>query len=142
MNSLKLIVALSFFGTSLAFSKEKAKDVVKEKTEVSFVSPKNGEAVGTTFKIQFGLSGMKIRPAGEDVNDKSSGHHHLIIDGDFIPEGQVVPTDDTHKHFGKGQVETELTLTKGKHKLTLQLADGAHLSYGKNMSTTIEVSVK
>ncbi len=110
--------------------------------KVSFVSPKNGQVVPTTFKVQFGLMGMKVRPAGEDVKDKTTGHHHLIIDGAFIPEGQVVPTDDTHKHFGKGQTEAEITLPKGKHTLTLQFADGAHVSYGKNLSTTVEVTVK
>ena len=113
-----------------------------ETAKVSMVSPKNGQSVPATFKVQFGLMGMKIRPAGEDVKDKTTGHHHLIIDGAFIPEGQVVPTDDTHKHFGKGQTETEITLSKGKHTLTLQLADGAHISYGKSLSTTVEVIVK
>lgn len=110
--------------------------------KVAFVAPKNGQAVPATFKVQFGLVGMKIRPAGEDVKDKTTGHHHLIIDGAFIPEGQVVPTDDTHKHFGKGQTEAVITLPKGKHKLTLQLADGAHVSYGKDLSTTVEITVK
>ena len=116
--------------------------VYAKSAKISFVAPKNGQTVPATFKVQFGLAGMKIRPAGEDVNDKTTGHHHLIIDGAFVPEGQVVPTDDTHKHFGKGQTETEITLTKGKHTLTLQLADGAHVSYGKNLSTTVEVTVK
>jgi len=30
----------------------------------------------------------------------------------------------------------------GEHTLTLQLADGAHLSYGPAMATTIKVTVK
>lgn len=111
-------------------------------TEVSFIAPKNGDKLSPTFKVKFGLVGMKLRPAGEDVKDKTSGHHHLIIDGDFITEGKVIPTDATHLHFGKGQTETEVTLAKGKHKLTLQLADGAHLSYGKKLSATIEVVVE
>ena len=109
---------------------------------VSFKAPKNGAVVTKTFKVKFGLHGKRLRKAGDDITDKKSGHHHLIIDGAFVPEGQVVPTDETHKHFGKAQTQGEITLTPGKHTLTLQLADGAHISYGKKYSTTIEVTVE
>ncbi len=50
--------------------------------------------------------------------------------------------DETHIHFGKGQKETTITLSPGKHTLTLQFADGAHISYGKEMSKKISVNVK
>ena len=53
-----------------------------------------------------------------------------------------MPTDDTHIHFGKGQTETELKLAPGKHTLTMQFADGAHRSYGPDLSSTISVTVK
>lgn len=109
---------------------------------VSFVSPKDGAVVGSTFKVKFAVHGKKLRPAGEDASDQKSGHHHLIIDAQAIPEGQVVPNDETHKHFGKAQKEADITLTPGKHTLTLQLADGAHLSYGEKYSKTITVTVK
>ena len=109
---------------------------------VSFKSPMDGAVVAQKFKVRFAVKGKKVRPAGEDPADKKSGHHHLIVDGSFVPEGQVVPTDETHLHFGKGQTETELKLAPGKHTLTLQLADGAHLSYGEAFSKTISVTVK
>ena len=109
---------------------------------VSFKSPKDGAVVSQKFRVKFGVKGKTIRPALEDVNDKKSGHHHLIIDGAFISEGQVVPTDERHIHFGKGQTQTELNLRPGDHTLTLQLADGAHLSYGEKFSKTIKVTVK
>lgn len=139
---LSLITLTVLFFTVQANSRSKEKKLLQKISKVYFISPKNGESVEAKFKIKFGLAGMKLRPAGEDVKDRATGHHHLIIDGDFIEAGQVIPTDDTHKHFGKAQTETEITLPKGKHKLTLQLADGAHLSYGKLMSSTIEVIVK
>jgi hypothetical protein len=40
------------------------------------------------------------------------------------------------------QTETDVTLTPGKHTLTLQFADFAHKSYGEKWSQTIEVEVK
>jgi len=59
-----------------------------------------------------------------------------------LPVGTVVPKDSTHLHFGKGQTETTVQLTPGKHKLTLQFADGLHRSYGGKLATTISVNVK
>lgn len=76
--------------------------------------------------------------------------------------GAEIPFDDTHLHFGKGQTEAAVTLSPGKHKLTLQFANALHkrcacrggfanalwltvplrCSYGKGYSKTITVNVK
>ena len=84
---------------------------------------------------------MKVRPAGEDPKDRTTGHHHLIIDDKAPAEGTVVPADETHIHYGKGQTEAKVKLSEGEHTLTMQLADGAHLSYGPKLSTSIKVKV-
>lgn len=107
---------------------------------VKFIDPVNGAKVAAKFKVKMGVEGYTIAPLG--TMTANTGHHHLIIDGAPIPQGQVVPTDKNHLHFGKGQTETELDLTPGQHKLTLQFADGAHRSYGPAMSQTIEIEVK
>lgn len=119
-----------------------AKDAPSKPATIFFVSPKDGATVTSPFKVQFGLEGMKLRPAGEDALDKTSGHHHLIVDGAPFAKGQVIPKDDKNIHFGKAQTEADVALTPGKHKLTLQFADGAHLSYGPEQSATIEITVK
>ena len=59
-----------------------------------------------------------------------------------VDENVAIPFDNQHKHFGKGQTESEVVLPPGKYKLTLQFADGAHRSYGEQMRKTIEVTVK
>ncbi len=110
--------------------------------KVSFIAPQDGAKVKNPIKIQMGLEGMKIRPAGEDPLDKTTGHHHIIIDGGPIPVGTTVPADEKHIHYGKGQTEAEITLSPGKHTLTLQLADGLHASYGEKLSATISVEVE
>lgn len=110
------------------------------KEGVKFVQPKNGATVAPKFKVKMSVQGLKIAPVGD--LKKGTGHHHLIVDGAAIPSGQIVPADANHIHFGKGQTEAELELTPGKHSLTLQFADGAHMSYGPSMSETIEVNVK
>jgi hypothetical protein len=108
--------------------------------KVTIVEPKDGATVPTTFTVKFGVEGMKIANAG--TTTPGTGHHHLIVDGEAVPKGQAVPTDSTHIHFGKGQTQTKLTLKPGPHTLTLQFADGAHLSYGDMMSQTIHITVK
>jgi len=160
--SLTLIATMAIFhfgcpsenksGTANSVSTEKASDVkpasqpAPQKAPataalVFFRAPLNNAKVLPTFSVGFGVTGMGISPAGEAVEDKSKGHHHLIMNGKAIPKGQVVPMDDTHKHFGKGQTEATLTLPVGKHTLTMQFADGAHISYGEALSKTIQVEV-
>ena len=108
--------------------------------KVFFIEPKDGATVGTEVTLKFGLEGMKIAKAGDTT--PGTGHHHLVIDGKPIEKGQQVPTDDTHRHFGMGQTEAKITLPKGEHTLTLQFADGNHMSYGPALSQTIHVHVK
>jgi hypothetical protein len=86
-----------------------------------------------------GVHGMSVEPAGKVSVGK--GHHHIIIDGAFIENGQTVPMDKTHLHFGKGQTTDTLKLNPGRHTLTLQFANGVHDSYGKDWSKTISITV-
>ena len=70
-----------------------------------------------------------------------SGHHHLIVDGKPVPKGEVA--DGRHAHpLWQGLTETELKLAPQAHALTMQFADGAHRSYGPDLSSTISVTVK
>jgi hypothetical protein len=113
---------------------------VPEGAKVFFVSPKDGETLTSPVKIQMGIEGMEVQPAGK-IQD-GSGHHHIIIDADPVTKGTLVPADENHKHFGKGQTETELNLAPGEHTLQLQFANGVHLSYGEQMSAKIKVTVQ
>ena len=57
---------------------------------VYIISPKDGDTVTNPFKVQFGLSGMGIAPAG--VDKPSTGHHHLLIDVDEpLDPNQPIP---------------------------------------------------
>ena len=109
------------------------------KGKVFFAEPKNGAEIKGPVKVVMVVEGMKIQPAGEVV--EGTGHHHILINQDFFPAGQVIPTDDTHRHFGKGDTEAVLDLPPGDYKLTLQFADGLHRSYGKDLSATINIKV-
>jgi hypothetical protein len=88
-----------------------------------------------------GVQGMEIKPAGTAA--ENTGHHHLLIDAQQVNAGDVIPVgNDQYRHFGKGQTETVIKLTPGTHTLTLQFANGAHVSYGAEMRSTIDVTVK
>jgi Domain of unknown function (DUF4399) len=114
---------------------------IPEGAKVFFANLKNGAIVSSPLKVQMGTEVIKVDTAGPVV--AGSGHHHLLIDAeDSLASGSVTPKDSTHLHFGKGQTETEIKLAPGKHKLTLQFADGLHRSYGGKLSTTITVMVK
>jgi len=109
--------------------------------KVFFKNLKDGQTVTSPFKVEMGVSGIALDTAGSMA--VNTGHHHLLIDaGDSIPMGTVVGKDSAHIHFGKAQTETTLTLPPGKHKLTLQLGDGLHRSYGSQLAATITVNVK
>jgi hypothetical protein len=97
--------------------------------KVYFINIKDGDKVTSPVKIQFGLSGMGIAPAGTEA--QNTGHHHLLIDttleGDALNE--AIPMDEQHLHFGKGQTEASVTLPKGQHTLQLVLGDWSHIPH-------------
>lgn len=141
IGSFVLLLGIFF---SLSCQKSCAQDSkAKEEQSVFFETPKDGETLTSPFEVKFGVKGMTVRPAMEDVNDKTSGHHHLLIDSPkgFIEEGQAIPVDERHIHYGKGQTSATIELSPGVHTLSMQFADGAHLSYGKKMATTITVTI-
>lgn len=136
MRSIISTILISCFLLSSAFAADATHNVAR----VYFKNLKDGEIVTSPLKVEMGVEGMEIAPAGEVK--AGQGHHHIIVDGGPIAKGTVVPADATHLHFGKGQTETSLELTPGKHTLTLQLADGLHQSYGEELSATLHVVVR
>ncbi len=113
---------------------------VPEGAKVFFANIQDGDVVTSPLKIEFGVEGMEVEPAGE--LHQGMGHHHLLINGQPLASGTVVPADSVNIHYGKGQIETEIELTPGEYKLVMQFADGYHQSYGEQMSSTITVMVE
>ena len=110
--------------------------------KVYFVSPANGAEITGPVKVVFGLApAMGIAPAG--VQQKNTGHHHLLIDNPAVDMNQPLPVSDQVKHFGGGQTETTLTLAPGKHTLQLVLGDWKHQPHSPPVaSETITITVK
>ena len=94
------------------------------------------------FKVQFGLSGMGVAPAG--VDKPNTGHHHLLIDANEpLDPNEPIPQDKTHLHFGAGQTEALIELPPGRHTLQLVLGDWSHLPFHPSIaSDIITIAVK
>jgi hypothetical protein len=114
---------------------------VPEGAKVFFKGLQDNATVSSPLKVEMGTDLIRVDTAGPVIS--GVGHHHLLIDaGDSMAAGTIIPMDSAHMHFGKGQVQTEVKLKPGKHRLTLQFADGLHRSYGGKMATSITVTVK
>ncbi len=109
--------------------------------EVYFITPRDGDTLSGEFKVQFGLSGMGVAPAGVDA--ENTGHHHLLIDVNSLPPLDApLPKTDHVRHFGGGQTESTLSLKPGKHTLQLLLGNYAHIPHNPPvMSEKITITV-
>lgn len=139
---ISLFALVFSFSLSPVMAKSTATKRETAKEGVQFLNLKDGEILKSPFKVKMGVQGKKVNNANEKIEDTTVGHHHLLINSDFIPQGQPIPADEKHIHYGKAQTEAEVTLVPGKYKLTLQFADGAHRSYGQDWSKTITVQVQ
>jgi hypothetical protein len=100
-----------------------------EDAKLYFIAPQDGDEVDATFTVVFGLKGMGVAPAG--VEQKHTGHHHLLIDVgvDDVDRRMPLPMTEQIRHFGGGQTEAEITLEPGEHTLQLVLGDHLHIPH-------------
>ena len=109
--------------------------------EAYFTNLQNNAKIETPFRITFGLTGgWGLAPISVPMEGKS-GHHHLLVNRDLpLDFKKALPFDDQYIHFGKGQMETVLTLEPGTYTLRLLLADDKHLPhfvYSKPLQITV-----
>ena len=132
-------IAALIFAVTIAGAQERSAPA--SGAEVYIISPKDGAKVKGPVVVLFGLKGMGIAPAG--VKFDNTGHHHLLVDMDVPSDLSVpMPATDTLLHFGKGQTQTSLTLTPGKHTLQLVFADLNHMAFNPPLvSKKITVTV-
>ncbi|MFA5631374.1 MAG: DUF4399 domain-containing protein [Porticoccaceae bacterium] len=124
---LKKVVAC----TLLAFAAQAgfaAATAAPEDARAYIISPKDGETVTSPVRVQFGLEGIGVAPAG--VAWANTGHHHLLVNVDDLPGfDKPIPADAQHIHFGGGQTEAQVELEPGEHSLQLLLGDHLHIPH-------------
>ncbi len=108
---------------------------------VRFMEPEDGQVVKAPVHVKMSAENFVIEPAGPI--QKGHGHLHITVDSDCVAAGQVIPKDDRHIHYGKGETQAELQLPSGQHRLCLQAADGAHVALGGDgMRQSITITVE
>lgn len=127
-------------GTISQAETETASDERVTTPRVFFQNLKDGDVVSSPFTVEFGVEGMEVEPAGE-VRE-GYGHHHLLVNKAYLVEGEVIPTGDESFHYGNGEAATQFELSPGKYMLSLQFGDGVHVSYGEEMSSSVNITVE
>lgn len=99
-----------------------------------------GDTLASPFLVKMGVQGIQVEPAG--ISRDGFGHHHILINQKGWRVNDIIPMSDSTFHFGQGQTEATLTLDPGNYILTLQFGDGIHASMGKEMATSINITVQ
>ena len=114
--------------TSLSYSGN------NEEKSIKIEGVENGKTYSSPIKLNFIVKNMRVLKAG--VNEKNSGHHHLLIDLKDLPDLKLsLPMTKNIIHFGKGQTSTNLELKPGKHTIQLLFADYSHTPHEKPLIT-------
>ena len=118
-----------------------AKPTLKEGAKVFFKQPVDGATVTSPVKIEFGIEGAEVKPAGEDV--PNSGHHHLIINGNGMPAATVMPAAARTSWLGSRSRPklSWLEAQKAAESRTVEPGNVAALSDNKMVQTALKLSV-
>ena len=135
-----IVLFISMFGCVQQKDGNQNMKMPNNSKKVFFKNINSGDTVNSPFIVEMGVRTMTIKPAG--ALEPGTGHHHLIIDKGFMKYGEIIPMDKQHLHYGKGDTVAEISLPPGEHKLTLQFANGMHMSYGGQFSNEINIYVK
>lgn len=99
-----------------------------EDARVYFKNLKDGATITMPYRVEFGIEGYGIVPAGtKDKRRHIAGHHHLLVGHPGkLDMDEPIPKDAHCLHFDQGETETVLNLPPGKHTLQLLLGDESH----------------
>ena len=124
----KLFLVSLIFSCSFFLNSEAARSISPDEAYLYFITPDNDQLLSSPVRVQFGLRGMGVAPAGVDI--KNTGHHHLLVNTKNLPDlNKPIPSDSKHIHFGRGQTEVSLELKPGTHTLRLILGDKYHIPH-------------
>lgn len=112
----------------LKHTRERTRVKLVEPTAVDVSNLREGQTVSSPFRVDFSIRGMGVAPAGKP--HPKAGHHHLLVDTPLpMNPGDKIPFNDFHRHFGKGQTGTVISLPPGAHRVRLLFADHDHRPY-------------
>jgi hypothetical protein len=137
---MSLLVALPACAPKAEESAESEAPAVAEVPRVELRGPDGPSLAGDSLTVRFTAYGVTIVPAtGTAV--AGEGHHHLFIDRDPTPDGEVIPKGDGIVHLGSGADSVRLMLDAGTHRLIAVLASGDHVPVAGAGRDTLELVV-
>ncbi len=107
--------------------------------EAMITAPADGAELTGPVTIRLGTRNLTIRPAGTD--EPNSGHHHLFINSDIVPEGEVILTGPGIVHLGAGQSEYVIDET-GTYTVIAVLGDHRHARIPGATTDTVQFTVQ
>ncbi len=137
------VLAASLIATSACAQSDDWPRVESPPGAVAYIiSPAHGEVVSSPFKVQFGLNGIGVAPAGIDYPD--TGHHHLLVNRVITNFDEPLPSGEPDLlHFGGGQTEAMVELEPGEYTLQMILGDQDHVPHDPPvMSEKVTITVK
>jgi hypothetical protein len=115
---------------------------------INIMSPADGATVkGPKVKVDVAVENWQLAPAGSPAAD-GSGHLHFFVDtpASAVPIGQAIPPTDANPayiHAGKDPLTSrELTLSPGKHTITVVMGNTGHVALDTPAPKSITVTVE
>lgn len=105
---------------------------------VSIVAPADGETVESPVTLEMAADDFVVEPAGE-VRE-GAGHLHAMIDVPCVDVGEVIPSTESHIHYGDGSTTDELELEPGEYTVCVQAGDGFHTALDLTDTVTFTVA--
>jgi hypothetical protein len=103
-----------------------AEEPMDASPRVYFISPVEGSTVTSPVHLMFGAENFVIEPVGEGEIHEGAGHHHVGIDTDCLPAGEIIPEAEPWVHFGDASAMIDMQFEAGEHRVCLQIGDGEH----------------
>lgn len=139
-NLFTVILLTLLFACSDSYTNTENLSSIEIEPKVMFLNIQDGDTVYSPIKIKMGAVGIEVQAAG--VSGIGYGHHHILLNREEWGVNRIILLSDTIFHYPKGETEGVIELKPGNHKLTLQFGDGIHQSYGKELSSSINIIVK
>jgi len=150
-NGVALVAAMTALAACAAAETEEsaADDAATEGAEaapravrVTIREPAHGETYEGSVRIVLVTEGIEIAPVAEAR--PGTAHHHLFVDVDLTPLGDMIPAGDSSIiHLGGGQTEHVLEgLAAGSHRVIALLADPAHIPLDPPAGDTVEFVIR
>ena len=112
---------------------------------VYFVAPQDGDtlSVDNPVVFEFGIENYELAEVPEQVEQSrlGIGHHHLGVNTECLPVGELIPKADPWVHFGDASSTIEMMLEPGEHSFALQLGNDEHRTQ-EGLCETITIRVE